>query len=307
MWEEPNKVTVWGTTQAPYMDKGSLFHVFNRQVEVRCIGNHTGGSFGTKVMCWQVQAYAALLSRATGRSVKVMFTKEEHMAAFVTRIGSRIHAKVGMKKDGSLTAIQGSWYVDSGYYSFTTQAQVAVGSGELMIMAQCPNWDLKNTVVVTNRNASGITRGFGGQELKCSFIPLLCLAMEKADLDPFEVLKKNFVKPVEGTSGGTATGMITGASTIPQPWRRSRTIRMEREMEGWLTPTAVIGTKRIGIGVGVHGNADVGEDAQRHTYSSVRTVPPRYFCVLPSMVPVRRATTSRWWQKCFKCRRIESP
>ena len=74
-----------------------------------------------------------------------------------------------MKKDGTLTAIQGTWYVDTGYYSFTTQAQVAIGSGELMIMAQCPNWDLKNIVVVTNRNASGSTRGFGGQELKCSF------------------------------------------------------------------------------------------------------------------------------------------
>ena len=103
-----------------------------------------------------------------------------------------------MKKDGTLTAIQGTWYVDTGYYSFTTQAQVAIGSGELMIMAQCPNWDLKNIVVVTNRNASGATRGFGGQELKCSFIPLLCLAMEKAGLDPFEVLKKNFVKPGGG-------------------------------------------------------------------------------------------------------------
>ena len=72
-----------------------------------------------------------------------------------------------MKKDGTLTAIQGTWYVDTGYYSFTTQAQVAIGSGELMIMAQCPNWDLKNYVVVTNRNASGATRGFGGQ----AFLP----------------------------------------------------------------------------------------------------------------------------------------
>ena len=194
LWEEPNKVTVWGTTQAPYLDKVTLFHVFNRQVEIRTIAPQCGGGFGTKIMCWQVQSYAILLARATRQPVKVMFTKEEHMANFTLRVGSRIHAKVGMKKDGTLTAIQGTWYVDTGYYSFTTQAQVAIGSGELMIMAQCPNWDLKNHVVVTNRNASGATRGFGGQELKCSFIPLLCLAMEKAGLDPFEVLKKNLRK-----------------------------------------------------------------------------------------------------------------
>ncbi|MBI4965794.1 MAG: xanthine dehydrogenase family protein molybdopterin-binding subunit [Desulfomonile tiedjei] len=262
LWEEPNKVTVWSTSQAPYMDKITLFHVFNRQVEVRSIGNHVGGSFGTKIMCWQVQAYAVLLSRATGRPVKCMFTKEEHMAAFTLRVGSRIHARVGMKKDGTLTAIQGTWYVDTGYYSFTTQAQVAVGSGELMIMAQCPNWDLKNLVVATNRNASGSTRGFGGQELKCSFIPLLCLAMGKAGLDPFEVLKKNFVKP-----GG-------GYFWRDGNWYQYRGIDYSRAMDkgaeqfgwkekwkGWLTPTSVNGAKRTGIGVGVHGNADVGEDA----------------------------------------------
>ena len=197
-FEQPNKVTLWATTQAPYLDKVTLFHVFNRQFEIRTIAPQCGGGFGTKIMCWQVQSYAILLARATRCPVKVMFTKEEHMAAFTLRVGSRIHARVGMKKDGSLTAIQGTWYVDTGYYSFTTQAQVAIGSGELMIMAQCPNWDLKNIVVVTNRNASGSTRGFGGQELKCSFIPLLNLAMNKAGLDPFDVLKKNFVKPGGG-------------------------------------------------------------------------------------------------------------
>ena len=29
-WEEPNKVTVWGTSQAPYMDKMTLSYVFNK-------------------------------------------------------------------------------------------------------------------------------------------------------------------------------------------------------------------------------------------------------------------------------------
>jgi CO/xanthine dehydrogenase Mo-binding subunit len=262
MWEEPNKVTIWSTSQAPYMDKGSLFHVFNRQVEVRCIGNHVGGSFGTKIMCWQVQAYAALLSRATGKPVKVMFTKEEHMACFVLRIGSRINARVGMKKDGTLTAIQGKWYVDTGYYSFTTQGQVAVGSGELMIMAQCPNWDLENIVVATNRNASGSTRGFGGQELKCSFIPILCLAMEKAGLDPFEVLKKNYVKPGGGYFWRDGNWYdYRGIDYSAAMDKGAEQFGWKEKWKGWLKASTVNGTKLTGIGVGVHGNADVGEDS----------------------------------------------
>ena len=126
-------------------------------------------------MSWPVQAQAALLSRATGRPVKLVMTKEEHLAAFTLRPGSRMRARVGLKKDGTVTAVSGDWLVDTGSYSMTTQAQVAVGCGELQIMVRCPNWDLRPKIVCTNRNASGIVRGFGGQELKCSFIPLALL------------------------------------------------------------------------------------------------------------------------------------
>ncbi len=262
VWEEPNKATIYGTSQAPYMDKVTLFHVFNRQIEIRSIGSPCGGGFGTKFTCWQVQGYAILLSKATGLPVKVMITKEEHLATFVLRVSSRIHAKVGMKKDGTITAIQGTWYVDTGYFSFTTQAQVAIGSGELMIMAQCPNWDLKNIVVTTNRNASGATRGFGGQELKCSFIPLLCLTMEKAGLDPFDVLKKNFVKPGGGYYWRDGEWYnFRGVDFSNAMQKGAETFGWKEKWRGWLKPTAVIGARRRGIGVGVHGNADIGEDA----------------------------------------------
>jgi CO/xanthine dehydrogenase Mo-binding subunit len=262
VWEPPNKATIYGTSQAPYMDKVTLFHVFNREFEIRSIGHHVGAGFGTKFMCWQIQAYAIILARATGRPVKVIYTKEEHMAAFTLRVGSRIHAKVGMKKDGTITAIQGTWYVDTGCYSFTTQCQVAVGSGELMIMAQCPNWDLKNIIVATNRNASGATRGFGGQELKCSFIPTLSLAMEKAGLDPFEVLKKNFVKPGGGYYWRDGDWYnYRGIDFSPAFDQGAEKFGWKEKWKGWLQPSSVNGPKRRGIGVGVHGNADIGEDA----------------------------------------------
>jgi CO/xanthine dehydrogenase Mo-binding subunit len=260
-WEPPNRVTIYGTSQAPYMDKVTLFHVFNREFEIRSIGHHVGGGFGTKFTCWQVQAYAIILARATRRPVKVVFTKEEHMAAFTLRIGSRMNAKVGMKKDGTITAIQGTWYVDTGYNSFTTQCQVAVGSGELMIMAQCPNWDFKNIIVATNRNASGATRGFGGQELKCSFIPLLNLAMAKAELDPLDVLKKNFVQPGGGYYWRDGAWYdYRGVDFTKTMDQAAELFGWKDKWKGWLTPTSVDGVKRRGVGVAIHGNADIGED-----------------------------------------------
>jgi xanthine dehydrogenase molybdenum-binding subunit len=261
-WEEPDKVTLWVSNQASYMDKITLFHITNRTVNVRTIGGPCGGSFGSKFMSWQIQGYATLLSRATGKPVKLVFTKEEHLAAFTVRPSSRIKAKVGMKKDGMVTAVQGRWLIDTGYYSMTTQAQVAVGCGETQIMVQCPNWDLRPVIVCTNRNASGIVRGFGGQELKCALIPLLSLGMEQLDLDPLEFLKKNFVKPGGGyvwRDGNWYT--YRGVDYRKAMDKGAEVFGWKDKWKGWLKPTAVKGTKRTGVGVGVHGNADVGEDA----------------------------------------------
>ncbi|MBI5606942.1 MAG: xanthine dehydrogenase family protein molybdopterin-binding subunit [Deltaproteobacteria bacterium] len=262
LWEDPNQATLWVSNQASYMDKVTLFHVTNREVEVRSIGGPCGASFGSKFMSWQVQAQAILLSRATGKPVKLVLTKEEHLAVFTLRPASRLQGKVGLKKDGTVTALSGRWLIDTGYYSMTTQAQVAVGCGEVQIMIRCPNWDLKPTIVCTNRNASGIVRGFGGQELKCILIPLLSRAMEKLAIDTFEFLKKNYVKPGDGyfwRDGRwyTYRGMDFG----PAMDEGARVFGWKEKWKGWLKPTMVKGTRRSGIGVGVHGNADIGEDA----------------------------------------------
>ncbi len=261
-WEEPNRLTLWVSNQASYMDKITLFHVMGRKVEVRSIGGPCGGSFGSKFMSWQVQTYAALLSRAAGKPVKLIFTKEEHLAAFTVRPSSRMSARVGMKKDGTVTAVSGTWLIDTGYYSMTTQSQVAVGCGEVQIMVRCPNWDLRPVIVCTNRNASGIVRGFGGQELKCILIPLLSLAMEKLNIDPFEFLKKNYVKPGDGYVWRDGIWYTyRGVDYSPAMDKGAEAFGWKQKWKGWLTPTAIRGHKQRGVGVGVHGNADIGEDS----------------------------------------------
>lgn len=262
IWEDPNRVTVWVSNQVSYLDKVILYHIFDKKVEVRTQGTACGGSFGTKIMSWQVQCYATLLSRATKRPVKLIFTKEEHIAAFVLRPGSRIQARVGMKRDGTVTAVSGQWLIDTGYYAGTTQAQVAVGCGEVQLMTRCANWDLRTAIVCTNRNASGSVRGFGGQELKCAFIPLLCQAMERLEIDPLDFIKKNYVKPGDGYYWRDGAWYTYRGIDYSQAMERgAEQFGWREKWRGWLNPSSVSGVKRRGIGVGVHGNADVGEDS----------------------------------------------
>ncbi len=260
LWEEPNRVTVWLSTQGPGQDKTILYYTFGRKVDVRVVGSACGGSFGSKFMSIQLVLQAAALSRAAKRPVKLCLTREEQLAAFVLRVESKLRAKVGMRRDGQVTAVSGDWLVGTGAYSMTTQAQVAVGCGEVQIAVRCPNWDLRSRVVCTNRSASGIVRGFGGQELKCALLPILSLAMEQLDIDPLDFFRKNYRKPGDEYSWRNGERYVYRGIDFSEAMDAgARAFGWKEKWRGWLKPTEVNGTKRVGVGVGIHGCADVGE------------------------------------------------
>lgn len=260
-WEDPKTVHVWLSSQGFYMDKISLYYIMRRQYNVIVHACQCGGSYGSKGTILPIAMYAIVLAKAAGRPVKLCYTKEEHLTCFTLRLGTRIRAKVGMKKDGTVTAIAGEWFTDTGYYSAVTQGQIAVGLGEAQLVIRCPNWDLRPKLVCTNRNSSGWIRGFGGQELKSALLPLLYRAMEKLDIDPVEFFKKNVIKAGEGYFWRDGDWWVSRVIDFTKAIDRgAQVFGWKEKWKGWLKPTAVEGPKRRGVGVGVHGNADVGED-----------------------------------------------
>jgi CO/xanthine dehydrogenase Mo-binding subunit len=259
-WEDPEHLTIYTASQSAAMNRN--FHQpLLGLIDLRVIGTQCGGSYGTKNANMIPMVHAAALARATGRTVKIYFTKEEHFNAYSLRLGSRIHAKMGIKKDGTVTAMAGEWFVDTGAASEMAQVQVAVGCGEAQLLLRCPNWNLQPYLVCTNRNPSGVVRGFGGQELKSALIPLLAIAMEKADLDPLEFFKKNYVKAGDGYYWRDGIWWdYRGIDFTKAMDKGADVFGWHDKWKGWGKPTAVNGSKRIGVGVGVHGNADIGED-----------------------------------------------
>jgi len=259
-WEGPEDLTVWSSAQSPYFLKITLHYAMGR-INVRSIAAQCGGSFGTKVLLWQLAFYAAALARVVRRPVKLCYTKEEHFAAYTLRLGSRFKGKVGIKKDGSVMAVSGDWLINTGYCSDAAQGMVAVGCGELQLVVRCPNWHVKPRLVCTNRNASKMVRGYGGQELEAAFIPVLSIALEKAGIDPFEFFKKNYVKPGDGYYWRDGNWWVCrGLDYTKAMEKGAEVFGWKEKWKGWLKPSAVNGTRRTGVGVGVHGNADVGED-----------------------------------------------
>jgi CO/xanthine dehydrogenase Mo-binding subunit len=130
-----------------------------------------------------------------------------------------------------------------------------------LMLNSCKNWQFATKTIVTNRAPSGPVRGFGGQELKSALIPLWTMVMEKANLDPVDVFKKNFVKPGDGYYWrDTIWYTYTGIDFTRAIEKGAEVFGWKEKWKGWLKPSRVEGSKRWGVGVGLHGNADVGED-----------------------------------------------
>ena len=259
-WESLSKLNIVVASQSAPQNRMNTQQRLIKSVDVRSIGVQCGGSYGTKTSLLVQIGYAAALSRATKRPVKIYYTKGEHFTASPLRIGSRLHAKVGIKKDGTVTALSGEWLVNPGAAAETAQGQVAVGCGEAQLMLRCPNWNLQPKVVLTNLTPSRSVRGFGGQELKSALIPILSMALEKANFDPLEFFKKNFVKAGDGyywRDGIWWTGRGVDFSRAME--KGAEVFGWKDKWKGWGKPTAVRGSKKRGVGVGIHGNADVGE------------------------------------------------
>jgi xanthine dehydrogenase molybdenum-binding subunit len=269
-WKNPDKLVAYVATQSLGLNK-YLAQPFFRMADTQFIATQCGGSYGTKNANLTPIGYAAELSRVTKRPVKICYTKEEHLAAYSLRISCRINARVGIKKDGTVTAVTGDWFVNTGSGSEAAPHEIAVGCGELQLALRCPNWDLKSHLVLTNRAPTGIVRGYGGQELESSILPIMGMAMEKAEVDPLDFFKRNFVRAGDEYFWRDGKKYVyRGIDFSPAIDNGAAKFGWRDKWKGWGKPTSVDGNKRRGVGVGIHCNADVGED---HSEAWIKLTP----------------------------------
>lgn len=271
-WEGGVNFTIWGTTQSTFILK-----IVNSSIipgcDLRVKAFNIGGSYGNKQSLGVQVMSAALLSKAVfGRPVKFFQTKAEQLLAHETRLGSQVHAKIGMDKDGVVRAVKGEWSVDTGAFCNATQGQVGVGIGEAqLVMAKCRNWDLDTNIVVTNKLPAGIVRGYGGQELNSCLSLLISRVMRKGNFDPVECFKKNYVSAGdEYTWRDGRRWKAHSVNYVKAIEETAERFGWKDKWKGWGIPTSVNGSKACGVGCGIIGNADVGED---NCEAYVRVVP----------------------------------
>lgn len=259
--DENNHFEVWATSQGGYYLRMMCgFRMPNVDMDVYTL--NTGGSFGNKQSLQSTVSYAMLLANVTHRPVKLFLTKAEQLLVHDLRLGNKIKVKVGLDKDGFVNAVKGQWLVDSGAWSDVHHVQLGVGLGEMQLaLCKCKNWDMTSHVVVTNHDPTGCVRGFGGQELKAALLPTVNKLAEKANINPLDFYSKNFC-----SSGDEYVWrdrhLWTAFETEYELAMRTaaKKFNWDEKWKGWNVPTRVEGNKVYGVGLAVHGNADVGED-----------------------------------------------
>ncbi len=284
--ESPGVIAEWtGENALKLYYNGGCPHLMKIDIEdsipgvtARVIGCHAGGSYGSKQKIPHLALQAIALAKVTGRPVKLMMDRTDHLLSFELREGSRMRGKIGITEDGIINAIQGMWYIDSGMSSTYAQAMTAVGLGEAQAFCgKCKNWDLDTVLVATNHSSQAPIRGFGGQELKSAMIPLVCTAIRAANMDPLEVFKKNFVKDGDSYIWRDNIWWKVRSVDFTAAFEASaEKFGWKDKWKGWEVPTWVSedGKRARGVGVGVHGNADIGEDptegiVKLHPFGSV--------------------------------------
>jgi CO/xanthine dehydrogenase Mo-binding subunit len=104
-WSE-GKLTVWTGTQRPFAVRDELAQAFRIPSEsVRVIVPDTGSAYGGK-HTGETAVEAARLAKASGKPVKLIWTREEEFTWAYFRPAGVIDVKSGVRKDGTMVAWQ---------------------------------------------------------------------------------------------------------------------------------------------------------------------------------------------------------
>ena len=118
--------------------QGTLFHIIGRKVEIRTFGEPAGGGYGTKSCAGRFSRmhHPGQGNRAAGEGDVL---HERGTSGGIHPAGRLPDPCQGGNEERRRSRqCRARGIVDTGYYSFMTQAQVAVGSGELRSWPSAP-------------------------------------------------------------------------------------------------------------------------------------------------------------------------
>ncbi|MEW6111119.1 MAG: molybdopterin cofactor-binding domain-containing protein [Thermodesulfobacteriota bacterium] len=186
------KLTLHTSTQVPHYVMRTVAMVLRIPVgDVRVVKPYVGGGFGPKSEATPLEMSACLLSKITGKPVKMNYTREQVFLHSRARHQFYAEMSLGVKKDGTMVALKNKAVLDGGAYTSFGIATVYYSGSLLGGPYRLGAMKYDGWRAYTNKPACGAQRGHGGVAHRACFEQLLDKAADQLGIDPVEMRLKN--------------------------------------------------------------------------------------------------------------------
>ncbi|HJM90723.1 MAG: 4-hydroxybenzoyl-CoA reductase subunit alpha [Alphaproteobacteria bacterium] len=188
------RLTIRPSTQVPFYVHKMLARTMGMaEGHIRVIKPHIGGGFGSRTETLQSDLIAGLLARKARATVKVVLSREETFITHRGRPESQIKMKVGMKADGTITAVDFTVQQRGGAYSGYGIVTILYSGSMIYGLYDIVAARFQGVRVLTNTPPCGAFRGHGTVKTRFAFESLIDDMARELGLDPFAVRRANLL------------------------------------------------------------------------------------------------------------------
>ncbi len=201
--EPDGRLKLYSSTQNPHYMHRTLARVLKmEQQHIRVIKPEVGAGYGGKCDTFVTDVCASVLARRLGRPVRFELEREEVFYAHRGRHRTRMWLKMGMNRDGTITAVDFKAWADGGAYaSFGVVTSYYLGVFGT-IPYKLENYRFTSHRVYTNHPPCGPKRGHGAIQPRFALEMHIDRMATELDLDPAAVRRINCVEPFTDTVNG---------------------------------------------------------------------------------------------------------
>ena len=201
LWNNDDTIQVWNSSQGTFNQRQLMAEILKHPVsKIRITPQEIGGGFGGKIPVY-LEVPAAVLSRKSGRPVKMMMNRTEVFEGTGPASGSQMVCKMGATKDGKIVAAYAELVFEAGAFPGSA---VGAGAQGMFTTYNIENILIEAYDVVVNKPKSAAYRSPG--------TPQTCYAAEsvvdelayKLGIDPLEFRIKNAAKEGDRRADGVA-------------------------------------------------------------------------------------------------------
>src|SRR5947208_2062574 len=213
---EHGGVTVYGSMQCPYYVHRALKVLLDLPDDkVRVVQTETGGGFGGKEEYpSMIAGHAALVAIKAQRPVKLVYDRVEDMLATTKRHPAVIRHRTGVKRDGTLTAIDIDAVIDGGAYATLSAVVLSRGVIHATGPYRCDHIRIRGRATMTNTPPNGAFRGFGAPQTQFAAEVHMDRIAERLGLDPVRIREINALRPGDTTATGQRLGKDCSALAV---------------------------------------------------------------------------------------------